>query len=303
MGFFSQREDKRINNHHILGEFYNRIKNNPIKLEKIGMDYILTPYYTKSERDFTSKPTTELEDKYIALDGYGQEGNVNSKSFAYPVSFIERYLISIGFLKNKILKEGFSDTDKRLNTSIIKSLLKCRWQIGSNTFLEILHDTGKEDAFNEEVKELFPLLDLYKNIDLYKYFNEEYVNPELANKHEKIFKDLLKEYPFLQEYYDKEIIKTKELYEEIFLRMCYYIYMNRFVPIPKSEKEEDMKLLIELNMQRNRIRRQRLLSDEVFIELEKNTIDKFKEMIIFSKRENKKFLETIEPYIDRYRDR
>ena len=303
MGLFSQREDKRINNYHVIDEFHNRINNNPIELEKIGMDYCLTPYYTKPERDFTSKPTTELEDKYIALDGYGLEGNVNSKSFAYPVSFIERYLLSIGFLKNKILKEGMSKTDKRLNTHIIGSIIKCRWQIGSNTFLEILHDAGLEDSFNEDIKKYFPLLDLYKNIDLYRYFNEEYVNSELASKHEKIFKDLLKQYPFLQEYYDKEIEETKKLYEEVFIRMCYYVYMVRLVRIPDSEKQEDSILFKTLNKIRNRIRAQRLISDEVCHELEKNTTKKFQEMIIFSKREFKKFDETIEPYMDRYRDR
>ena len=303
MGFFSQREDKRINNHHVLGEFHNRINNNPVKLEKIGMDYILTPYYTKPERDFTSKPTTEIEDKYIALDGYGLEGNVNSKSFAYPVSFIERYLISVGFLKDKILKEGMSKTDKRLNTCIIESILKCRWQIGSNTFLEILHDAGLEDSFDEGVKKYFPLLDLYKNIDLYRYFNEEYVNPELASKHEKIFHDLLNQYPFLKEYYDKEIEETKKLYEEVFLRMCYYAYMVKLVKIPEEEKNEDRKRFKELNTIRNRIRMQQLISDGVCYKLEKNTIKKFQEMIIFSKREYRKFDETIEPFIDRCRDR
>ena len=303
MGFFSKREDKRINNHHVLGEFYKRINNNPIKLKKIGMDYILTANLIDRGRDFSANPTTELEDKYIALDGYGVEGNVNSKSFSYPNSFIESYLIGISFLKDKILKEGLSDTNKDFNSHVIMAILECHWQIGSDTFIEILHDAGKEDSFDPGVKEYFPLLDLYKNIDLYKYFNEEYVNSELASKHEKIFKDLLKQYPFLKKYYDKEIEKTKKLYEEVFIRMCYYVYMVRLVRIPDSEKQEDSILFKSLNKIRNRIRAQRLISDEVCYELEKNTIKKFQEMIIFSKREFKKFDETIEPFIDRYRDR
>ncbi len=129
MGFFSKREDKRINNHHVLGEFYKRINNNPIKLKKIGMDYILTANLIDRGRDFSANPTTELEDKYIALDGYGVEGNVNSKSFSYPNSFIESYLIGISFLKDKILKEGLSDTDKDFNSHVIMAILECHWQI------------------------------------------------------------------------------------------------------------------------------------------------------------------------------
>ena len=85
--------------------------------------------------------------------------------------------------------------------------------------------------------------------------------------------------------------------------MCYYVYMVRLVRIPDSEKQEDSILFKALNKIRNRIRAQRLISDEVCYELEKNTIKRFQEMIIFSKREFKKFDETIEPFIDRYRDR
>lgn len=295
MGFFTKREVRKANNIRVEKELYERIKKEPIEVRKIEMVY--PPYMTNYERDFSKYPTTEMEDKYIALDGYGLEGNVNTKAFSYPNGFIARYLINIDFVKNRLFEEAFKDNDRF--KLYIKTIAACHWQIGSKVFLEIMHDLGRDEAINEDVIKVLPVLDFYKNMDLFMYFNEEHVDHEMASKHEMIFKDLLIKYPFLQKYYDNELIKTKELYEEISLRICYYIYMIKFVPIPKAEKIEDEKLLYELYHLRHRVRKQQLISDDVYIELEQMVVNKFQNMIKLSNRKNKKLIKTIGQYNDR----
>ncbi|MBP5683984.1 MAG: hypothetical protein J6X02_01855, partial [Bacilli bacterium] len=230
-------------------------------------------------------PPTEIEDKYISLDGYGNENNIRTSTFSYPDRFIDSYLRNISFVKNHLFNELDDNEDDLCH--YITTVALCNLQIGSKAFLEIIHDLGKNKMINDKTRKLLPLLDFYKHLDLFKYFNDEHIDNEKALKHEKAFKDLLNHYPFLQIYYNSEIKKTRELYEEIMLRMCYYIYMIKFAKIPRNEKGEDMLLLKELNQQRNRIRKQNFLNDNDLLESEQNAITSFLSQFIVTNRKKK----------------
>ena len=284
MGFLTNIEMRKYNNGKKMSEFHSRICNYNVEVRKLEKEYDTTIRRGR-ERDFLDEPTTDIEDKYIALDGYGIEGNIHSKKFSYPSRFIDTYLSNVDFAKNRILKKALEDNED-IN-ECIKVIARCHLQIGSKTVLEIMHDLGMDNLVNDETRDLLPILDLYKNIDLFKYFNEEHKDSQMASKHEKLYKDLLTEYPFLEDYYKREISKTRELYEEIMLRMCYHIYMIKFAKIPRSEKLDESLSLIELSKQRNRIKEQKFISDEDLHESEQIAITNFLSQFMVTKHQKK----------------
>ncbi len=268
-------------------EIYARIKQNPIEIRRVEKDCLYFYNARISEAN-------DIDDTYIALDGYGQEGIVKSDTYTYPERFLDWYLRNIDFVKNALFPEIIT-ANTRLNDIILR-IARCHWQIGSETFMQILHDIGKEDMIDDDTEKILPILDFYKHFDLVKYFNEEHVDGELAFKHQKLLNKLLKSYPFLDEYYNEEINKTKEMYEEILLRMYFYIYVIKYGKLPKSERVEDQELLEELNRNKNIIIKQKVLSDEVLVSCEANAKARFLSIFTVTDRQKKKLVKRMEEY-------
>ena len=268
--------------------FYNRIKENPIDYSYLG----------KSGRDYENKPTTELEDKYLALDDYAVSLNVPNKKFIYPENIVTRYLNGIEVIKEDL---GMVNT---LNEEGIKALVQeivdNKYLIGSKVFMEIFHDMGLDNLITDKIsEEVLPILDLYKHFALAKYFNYEHISFGYSKIHRDGIDELINKYPYLKEYLDKEINNTKEIYRELFLRMCFYIYMIKICRIPRDEKLRDEALFNDVNRIRNRIRLECVFSETEAIAIEEEVIEEFFRAIYIRKREIKKFSKTMRPYRDR----
>ena len=268
--------------------FYVRIKENPIDYPHLGV----------RGRDYSIEPTTELEDKYLALEGFAENLNVPTKKFIYPGTIVTRYLKGIETIKEDICI--VSSLDEEGIKTLVQEIIDNKYLIGSKVFVEILRDMGLDELITDRIsKEVLPILDLYKNFELLKCCNEEYLNFAYAKNHREEIARLINDYPYLKEYLDKEIDNTKEIYRELFLRMCFYIYMIKISKIPQDEKRRDQELLHDTNCLRNRIRMENVFNDSVAITIEDEVINEFFNAISIRKREIKKFGKNMRPYRER----
>ena len=288
-GFTTARELENINSTHNM---YEHINNNPINY----------PYLGVGGRDYTTNPTTELEDKYLAMDGYTQISNVPTKTFKYPERLINRYLNGIKTVKENITLNVslYGELNEEHIKGLVNDIISNNYLIGSEVFVEILNDLDISDIIDEKIKEeVLPKLDFYKNFTLGKYFSDENINWEYANNHREEVNTLIVKYSYLKEFYDKEVENTKDLYKELFLRICFYVYMIKFVQIPHAEKREDIELANRVNRIRNRIRAEHVIDDSTALKLEDEVEQYFLSVINMGRHQTKKLNKLLGPYRDR----
>ena len=264
-------------------------------------DDLYLNYYTAS-RNYTKNPTTDREDKYLGLDGFLKDYNTNTKEFIYPESVITRYLSNISDIESmiKYLYNNRYYNDYSNYPYYLASLIASkRYFIGSKVFVELFRDSGKEQFVSKELmKELSPVIDMYKHLNLARFlnYNDRF---SAANKHlEEVIK-LIEKYPYLKEYYDKEIEEVKNNYKAIFLRICYYVYVIKKrkkslvdYGLPKDFKKEALN-------HRNIIRGERIIPDNVLIDIENEVVAKFLTIIKYGRFRSKTFYKIIGPYQDR----